>query len=433
MTLWEQKWLRGTVWVAGAVLFCGSGFGQSNTAPRRVSSTAGQFTAHSPDAVSSSVLCVLATQIKREWLRRLDLPDKWRDPIVLLLAERDASLAAAPNVWQEVARTDLHLKFEIHLRIPPPLDETDVAETIVQALCREFANRSREFPRHPPFAITEPPLWLTAGLTQSIVGEPNRLLPLLRRYVQSGHPMSAQELIGLTQCPAEPAERLRFRAHAWAWVEGLLSLPKGREKLSQLLCEPLAFAEIYRWQFPDETAREKWWSLLLAERAAAMIDEDRSATTTSQRLAAILPGKVQMRLPDAVAEAPVAFEELGRYTEKDWLAPMVRDKLARLVSLRGIAHPSYLKAIDHYIAALEQLQAGRVSRFQYETRQAQRAYAAADQQSRQIAEYVRRVERVYSPPDPEELRRPMRLLETIQEMNVLRRDPIRDYLDQFDK
>jgi len=406
---------------------------QTNTAPRLVASSAGQFAAHAPDAVWSSVLCVLATQVKREWLRRLELPDKWRDPIVLVLAERPAAVAAAPGIWREVLRSELHLKFQIQLRIPPPLEEAQVVSALVGALCSEYANRAREFPRQPPFAVAETPAWLTEGLAQSVSGNSERLLPILRRGVNGGHPPSAQDLIGARSVPTDPDERLRFQAHTWALVEGLLSLPKGADKLCQLMCQPEMFAEIYRWQFQDDAAREKWWSLLLAERAATMLAEDRTAAETSRQLAEILSSKLQMRLPDAIAEAPVAFANLGRYTDKDWLMPLVRDKLARLASLRGVAHPSYCEAIDRYIAALQCLTARQVSRFQHETKRAQRAHAAADDQSRKVSAYVDQVERVHAPPDRAAVWRQLKLFEAIQETNILRRDPISDYLDKFDR
>lgn len=407
--------------------------GQTNTASRLVVNSAGQFTVHTPDAVWSSVLCVLATQVKREWLRRLELPDKWRDPIVLVLAERPATAASVPGMWQETFRSELHLKFQIQLRFPPALEQTQVVSVLVEALCREYANRAREFPRQPPFAITETLPWLTEGLAQSIAGDPEQLLPVLRRSVNGGCPPSAQDLMSARSVPSEPGDRLRFHAHAWALVEGLLSLPKGSEKLCQLICQPEMLAEIYRWQFQDDAAREKWWSLLLAERAAVMQAEDRTAAETSRQIAEILPSKLQMRLPDAVAEAPVAFANLGRYTDKDWLMPLVRDKLARLASLRGMAHPSYSEAIDRYIAALECLTPRQVSRFPNETKRAQRAHAAADEQTRKLSAYVDQVERTHTPPDRAAVRQQLKVFQVIQETNILRRDPISDYVDKFDR
>jgi len=422
------------VLVAMLAFVVGAYGGPSTNAPRPfISSTAGQFHAFSTEAAWSSVLCVLGSEVKREWLKRLNLPDKWRDPIVLVVAERSDSQRDAPACWLEILRTDLHLKFQIQLRVPPPLPRAEVVRALVQALCSEYANRELEFRRQPHLAATVVPPWLVEGLSQSIAGEQDKLLGILRRGLHSGAAPMVEELLTATAIPSDDAGRLRFQAYSWVLVEALLSLPSGAEKLCQLMREPGRFSEIYRWQFDTDAAREKWWSLQITERGSALVAADWSAAETGRRLAAILPSKLQMQLPDAVAEAPVAFADLGRYTEKKWLAPLARDKLAQLAALRGTAHPLYRDAIDHYAVALQYLLAGSVSRFRHETRLAQRAHAAADEQTRKISEYVDQVERVYAPSNRAALQRAMNLLDATQEMNILRRDPISDYLDQFDR
>ena len=405
----------------------------TNAPPPFVGSTAGQFGAYTHDPVWSSVLCVLGGHVKHEWLKTLDLPDRWRDPIVIVVNERPAADRATPAVWMETLRTDLHLKFQVQLRVPPPLERSQVVSALVQALCAEYANRDRLFLRQPPFATTAVPPWLVEGLAQSVAGEPDKMLAVIQRSVNSGRPAAAEDLIGAAATPTEPGEQLRFQAHAWALVESLLSLPKGAEKFCQLMREPETFAEIYRWQFRDAAAREKWWSLQLAERATATVAEDWSATETSRRLAAILPSKLQMELPDAIAEAPVAFANLWRYTKSAWLTPLVRDKLAQFASVRNMAHPSYRGAVEHYIAALQYLLQGNANRFRRETKLAERQYAAADEQSHKISRYVDQIERVHTPPDRAAVWRQLKLFEAIQETNILRRDPIGDYLDKFDR
>lgn len=416
------------------------GEGTTNRPPPLVSSAAGQFNAHTPDAVWSSVLCAQATEVKRHWLRALDLPDGWRDPILLIVRERSDVDRASPGAWLEVLPTDLHLKFQIQLRIPPPLERRQLVAVVMQALCDEYANRKRGFPRPWPAPPASAPLWLVTGLVQSIGGETDRLLPVLRRYAGGGAPPTAEELIGATALPSETADRLRFEAHAWVLVESLLGLPNGPAKLRQLLEETVspgdgqrAFASVYGWYFPDSKEREKWWSLQLAARSMAMLPGMQDAEQTMRQLAAILPGKLQMQMSDSVAEAPVAFTDLWRYTEKGWLAPMARDKLSRLVALRGVAHPLYVRVIDHYIAAIECLLRQQAGRFRYETKLAEREQAAAKQRSAQLREYIDQMERRYAPADEESVRRQLQLLGATHEADLLRRDPISDYLNKFDR
>lgn len=422
-----------TVLLFGAVASVAVASNPTNAPRPFVTSSAGQFSAYSPDAAWSSVLCVLGSQVKREWLKLLDLPDKWRDPIILVVTERPVAEQEMSASWLEVLRTDLHLKFQIQLSVPPPLQRSEVVSALVQALCSEYANREREFPRRAPVATINVPPWLVEGLAQNIAGEPDKMLPILRRSVNSGRPPMAEDLIKVATVPVETGERLRFRAHSWALVESLLSLPKGSEKLCQLIREPETFAEVYRWQFRDDAAREKWWSLRLAERATTMMAEDWSAAETGRRLAAILPSKIQMQMPDAVAEAPVAFVDLGRYTESAWLAPLLRDKLGQLSALHGVAHPFYRAALERYSQALQYLLQRQTNRFRHETKLAQREHAAADEQAKKIREYVDQMERIHAPPSVATVSEQLKLLDALQEMELLRRDPIGDYLDKFDK
>ena len=424
--------------LACAVAFAARLSAQTNPPPRLAVNNAGQFTVHAPDSIRSSLLCVVASQIKREWLRRFDIPDKWRDPIVLVYTERPADTAAARNIWLETIRTPLHLQYHVQLRAPLPLERDRLVAAVVESLCAEYANRNRDLPRNAPAPLSVIPPWLIEGLAQSMDANPDQLLPVLRRCVNSGRPLTADELLTATTVPADAADRLRFQAHAWAFVENLLSLPKGADKLCQLLANNTAsprrdFTENYRWQFPTDAALEKWWALLLADRATAMIAEDRAAAETARQLNTILDCKLEMRLPDAVAEAPVAFTDLGRYTEKDWLAPLVRQKLAELVSLRGIAHPFYRNTIAHYIAALESLLAGQLGRYQHETTLARRDHATADQQTKDFNAYLDNIERERTPPDRAALWRQMKLFDTTHELQILRRDPLTEYIDRFSR
>src|SRR2546426_10747646 len=68
-----------------------------------------QFTAHASDSLLPSAVCVLAEQLKRAWLGRLDLADRWRDPIGLVIRERAASETDQPAIRVEVFKTDVHL------------------------------------------------------------------------------------------------------------------------------------------------------------------------------------------------------------------------------------------------------------------------------------------------------------------------------------
>jgi hypothetical protein len=117
-------------------------------------------------------------------------------------------------------------------------------------------------------------------------------------------------------------------------------------------------------------------------------------------------------------EVPV--KELPRYVNQAWFAQLAREKHDGLAALRGRAHPLYAVVVDKYRAAF----AAPAARLPALLKQAEAGHASVDAHSRRIAAYVGQVERATGaalPPQPR-VPEPER-----------RRDPISDYLDQFDK
>lgn len=402
-------------------------------------SSSRQFYAVATDPEWSSVLCVFADQIKRQWRARLEIEsDKWRDPILLRLSER--TVTNLPAGWLEVVRTDLHLRFQVELRTPPALERERAVALVVGALCAEYANRERVIPRRGDFEPLFIPLWLVEGLTKSLAGSPDDLLAATRRCANSPHPPLAEELITTTSLPADEPERRRFRAAAWVLTESLLSLPNGADKLRKLMCETgaatnalRAFAEVYSWDFPKPVVREKWWSLQLLQRGAAMVPQDFNAAMTSRQLAGALNTKLDVRGESQSGEAVVTVVELFRYAEASWFSQAVQERSAQLLSLRGVAHPVYQPVIDRYLAGLRWLAEHKISRGRSEITKAEKLRASADRQARAIHDYMDQAERAYAPADTGSVGQQLRLLSESEELDLLRRDPISDYLDKFDR
>ncbi|MCX7887375.1 MAG: hypothetical protein N3B01_09020, partial [Verrucomicrobiae bacterium] len=101
--------------------------------------------------------------------------------------------------------------------------------------------------------------------------------------------------------------------------------------------------------------------------------------------------------------------------------------------LRGVAHPLYRKAIERYLAALEALAVGGIGEFRYETRVAQRAHREADALTRQLARYLDQIEQKQVPAGSNRVSKHLKLLGAPLEAGLLRRDPISEYLDRFDR
>ena len=61
-------------------------------------STSRQFAAYANNQLLPSALCVYAERVKHEWLRRMDVADNWRDPILLLVRTREPAQTNAPAI-----------------------------------------------------------------------------------------------------------------------------------------------------------------------------------------------------------------------------------------------------------------------------------------------------------------------------------------------
>ena len=402
-----------------------------------------QFAAYANDRLLPSALCVYAEHVKREWLRLLNATDRWRDPILVVVHPREPSDANAPAISLETFQTDEHLKYQIYCLVPPPLDDAELLTTLVEALCAEWANRDQPTHRGRAYTVPRMPPWLVQGVAASIQGRGDLLLAMARRSVAAGRPQDARNLLDTKLLVSDPAERGLFQANAWMFTEGLLALPDGAAKLQRFLIEvgtqkvvSNAFWAVYREEFPEEAALEKWWSLQLASRTAFVVAEKLTAQETAHQLDNILrtrldPTSERRGLPGEL-EPPI--DQLWRYWDESWLRDVLETKINRLAALRSQGHPLYRPVIDDYSDAVGWLMRRNTVRFRRAVTKAEAGRLAAEQQSRAIAAYMDQAERVYA---PEEFSKAFtgyfRTLDRFQKLEDERHNPISDYLDKFDR
>jgi hypothetical protein len=410
-------------------------------APICTISTSHQFVAYAHDRLLSSALCVYAEGVKRQWLRRMNLADQWRDPIVLVVDNREPSQTEAPPISWETFQTDRHLKYQIYL-CASPLDEAALLSAIVDRLCAEWANRAQATVHGQEYIVPVMPLWLVQGLAASIHGRTDALLSAVRRSVAAGRPVRASELLDARVLPSNPAERTLYQANAWVFTESLLTLPGGAEKLQRFLADlgsqksaSRAFWSVYRRDFPRDLTMEKWWSLQRVNRASVARAENLTAEDTEKRLDAILMTKLgatngRRGMPDT--DTPL--DQLWRYSDASWLKDLLKLKSDQLGLLRGQAHPFFEPAIDRYIEAINWLLQQNTVRFRRSVAKAAAARAVAERQTQATSAYLDKAERTYT---PEELSKPLtgylNTLNRFQDLDQQRRNPISDHLDQFDR
>jgi hypothetical protein len=405
-------------------------------------STSRQFTAYANDQLLPSALCVFAERVKHEWLRRMDVPDNWRDPILLVARTRESAQTNGPAITTAMFQTDVHFKYQIRCSIPPPLDETEFLVKVVEALSSEWVNREQPVVHGKLYVAPVIPLWLVEGLAASIQGRYEFLLAIARRSVAAGRPQQAADVLGVKVLPADRADRQLFQANAWILTESLLALPDGSRKLRNFLSElgaqkvaGNAFWTVYHEDFPQNVALEKWWNREQARRTSVTVAQDLSATETARRLDAILvtklgPIKGQKGMPD---QTGTSIDKLWQYSEEPWLGDLLKLKIDRMGTLRGQAHPAYQPVLDAYMEAMKWLLQGSTVRFRREIKHAMVMKAAADKRSQAIAAYMDQAERVYA---PEELSQVFsgyfQTFDQVQKLEGERRSPISDYLDKFD-
>jgi hypothetical protein len=287
------------------------------------------------------------------------------------------------------------------------------------------------------------PLWLVHGTAASIRGRGDLLVAIARRSVAAGRPLGAVDLLNIRRLPSDPAERALFQANAWVFIESLLGLPDGAHKLQRFLREvgaqkvaTNAFWTVYREEFPQDAALENWWSRQQASRTSVVVAENLTAQGTAQQLDGILltkldPTKGRRGMPHS---REMTIDRLWHYYDEPWLREVLEMKINRLGALRGQAHPLYRPVIDRYIDALSWLMRQSTVRFRRGLRKAEAARLAAEKQSRAIAACMDQAERVYA---PEEFTRIFtgyfRMLDQFQKLEGERRNPISDYLDEFER
>jgi hypothetical protein len=387
------------------------------------------------------VLCEFAERVKRDWLNELGMPDNWRDPIVLVVAEHDSSRPAAAPSPLEIYQNEIHLKYQLRRELGQ-LNEAAFVNDVVHALCAEFANRDQPVTKSRAYVPAPIPPWLADGLTQEILGHNDLLLAAAQRSLGAGRPQTASEILRATSTPDDEAMRELFEANAWLFAESLIALHDGPHKLRRLLLElgaqksaTNAFWTVYRTDFSQTAALEKWWAIQLTSRAAAQVAQNFTATQTAQRLDEILPTKLM--LPAGKRGARQVLEPIAQlwiYYEQPWLPDVLREKRVSLELLRALSHPLYRDVIQKYADAIKELQDRKLNRFRRAVAKAETDRARVDAESQNISAYLDGAERAFAANDwTGTFTNYFATMNQLERLEQQRRSPISDYLDKFDK
>lgn len=400
-----------------------------------------QFVAYADNPLLPAALGYVAEQVKRQWLRELNLRDEWRDPIVLVVTATPPTDSSNENPAFLVVPTALGWKYQITWVTPPPLDSARVVPALVEGLCAEWIQRTI-----PPASELRPlrvPPWIVLGLTYRIQGRDESTLLPLRRIRDEGMAPRAELLLSTSQIPERDVERDLFQIQAGLLWESLRALPGGAEKLQKFLVRvgqrqpPMdAFWETYREDFSNPSALERWWAVQFAARTAAQAAQNLTARETEQRLDRILRTRLWVKddKTDTEREIELALADLAPYAQYQWLHSILADKRARLAALRIVALPAYRELITLYDEALRWLAEGQRVRFRRVLTRAEQRRAELFVTYRALEEYLDHIEWQLAPDEfAGGLRGALEILEELDRIQRQRRNPISEYLDRWER
>ncbi len=403
----------------------------------RTLSASRQFAFYSEDPILSAHLCARAESLKRGWLNVLGLSDQWRDPIIVLLETPADEGSKAPPIATQTLLFENQLRYQI--RCLPPYNEDAILLALMDALCREYANRKLALRPPLPQAGANLPLWLVTGLAEMVAEKQAILLPVIQRSVEGGRPLTLAVVAETAGLPENEAERQLYRAHAWLLVESLLILPKGLHRCRQLLSEASPgmepaelFDKLYANDIGFDVEREKWWALQLARKTVMRVAQSLSAVESARQLDEIL--RLHLKPTGHAKPKEVNFADWGQYAEEPWFRGFCQDRYNLLVTLRGRFHPFYYETAASYLEALNQLGKGRTGAFRSAARLAARQRVAADRQAHAFREYLDQAEQTYGSAAASQLPAYLEAIaKTEKPLSPKGSDPIRDYLDKFDR
>lgn len=346
----------------------------STPAPlQRSISSSQQFIVYYQDRTVRSRVVRKLEDIKFLWLKRLNLRDSWKAPIIVRL--QTLRPPNYPRIATGVYESDANeLKIQIDIYEPSVIQSPEFDVEVYGALCLELAYRNT--PLKAGKAFTKPPTWLTEGFTEDAQAAENGLPPGLYNSVIERNPTFKLEAF-LKERPAllDATSRAIYRAQAMGLLRALLGLPKGPESLVDYISKLPTISNTdsapLQASFPllaeDPKQISKLWVLSMANISAAARVDALSVEETQKQLALILDvtvpvdpkkeAKKDPKKPDQKPEqkperGPGALPAIARSEQGKYIMKQKADDLLRL-EVR--AHPLLRPMVAEYRAIVGEL------------------------------------------------------------------------------
>jgi hypothetical protein len=330
-----------------------------------------------------ALLAVAAERFKAGLWHQVGLmPDSpWQGKIQLILRP-----AQSPEDDVTIASSLVQRNWEYQVILPDVLTRERYARALSAVLLLEIANRNNANADHS----AEIPAWLVDGLAQMVMDEDRARLVLTlpagpansaamstvdereqgmdalasaRDPLHRASPLTFEQLSWPTEEQLNGDDGGTYRASAQLFTCELLRLPGGTEKMRALLARlpdclnwQIAFDAVYRHDFRDPVAIEKWWSLRTIDFAARNPTSQWTVADSEERLATLLQVPVQIRgnsnsLPvHTEISLQSAIRELAAGQRDEILAGRLREleleqfQMARPIAALAAAYGGVLRA-----------------------------------------------------------------------------------------
>ena len=385
---------------------------QSRTGYKTASSRSGQFMAYGPispkrrggilDANANTILVgpdhvvVSAERVRHAMLARLGIPFQPGSRVKLRL-EPAISFNAAVRVV-----TERHLNgFSYLLTLPSEIEPDKFIRALVQVTLLDLANQK------PQLRDTEIPLWLTVGLTQVLMAQPDLVL-VLGQPEQGGEEMSTEEVIrnvrrhdtlsgvrarlrgrrsfDFSEIAMPAPAHLRgenwrdFQACAHLLVDRLLAVPAGAARLRNMIRQlpdnlnwQTGFLKVYGDLFADMLGVEKWWAVTIVQLTGLNQYQNWTLREAVEKLEdlLLLPAEVRLNAADSPLEAEVTLQQAIRgwdfAVQKQTLGKKVNQLLIARVKMPRQLLPfvnEYGRILQSYVATRQRIESFRPRRGQ---------------------------------------------------------------------
>jgi len=328
---------------------------------QRSVSSSKQFVIYFSDGAVRARLARRAEDLKREWLRSLQVKDEWKAPIVIQVVPTRPP--KAPRLMTNVYESDGGaMKVQIDIYDPAVMRGTELDLEICRALSLEYMYRAE--PPKAGKALTQPPPWLLEGLSEDALTRDEGLpAGLFEMVVKSGPPPKLEAFLKLRPERMDATSRAVYRAQAMGLLRALLSVPGGADSLSSYLqglpgsnaVDARTLLEKFPQFASDPAGLSKIWTLTLANASAADRVKPLSMAETREQIATLLEiaaPKNPKKPEEGLIQGPEALQAIARSPSGEYTLKRISEDLFHL-EMR--AHPIMRPVVEEYRTIAMQL------------------------------------------------------------------------------